>query len=390
MNLQDTPDELRFRESVRLWMTSHLDGPFESLRGAGGFGSPEYQVKLAKQWEQELFRGGWTGLDWPKQHGGRELPLSLQMIFHEEYVRCGGPGRLGHIGETLLAPTLIAWGSESQQKRFLPGVLEGRVYWAQGFSEPGAGSDLAAVQTRARQDPASGEWIINGQKVWTSWAHEADWIFVLARFEDLRAGQAPHKGLVFLLVPLDQAGIEIRPIRQITGGHEFNEIFFTDARTESSLQVGKPGEGWYVAMHMLNGERGASTLGQQAHFRKELNDVLEIARHNGTFQDPLIRQKLAKAAMGLETLRFHALRTCGTTSNQRALSISKFAWSNWRRSLGELTMEILGEKAQLADDEPLIQRLHHIWLSSRADTIYAGTNEIQLNLIAERALGMPR
>jgi acyl-CoA dehydrogenase len=315
------------------------------------------------------------------------LPLAQQVIFHEEYVRCGGPGRLGHIGETLLAPTLMAHGTPELQARFLPGILSGETYWAQGYSEPGAGSDLAAVRTRARLDPNSGDWVIDGQKVWTSWAHESDWIFVLARCE---AGSVRHKGLVLLLVPLRQPGVSLRPIRQITGESEFNEVFFDGARTEGSLHLGAPGQGWVVAMDLLACERGASTLGQQAHFRHELAQVVAVARKNGAAQNPVLRQRLAQAALGLQTLRSHALRTSGENADVRAASISKYAWSNWRRSLGELAMDVLGPEGDLASDDPLHAALQRLWLVSRADTIYAGSNEIQCNLMAERALNMPR
>ena len=387
MNLQETDTERAFRASVRDWMHAHLCGEFAPLRHASGLGSPGYEPALAKRWEQQLAAGGWTGLGWPRQHGGRELPLAQQVIFHEEYVRCGGPGRLGHIGETLLAPTLMAHGTPELQARFLPGILAGQTYWAQGYSEPGAGSDLAAVRTRARIDPDSGKWVIDGQKVWTSWAHESDWIFVLARCEP---GSQRHKGLVLLLVPLHQSGVTLRPIRQITGEAEFNEVFFDGARTEGALHLGAPGQGWAVAMYLLGCERGASTLGQQAHFRSELQDVIAAAKRHGVAGEPLLRQRIAQAALGLDTLRSHALRTCGEEADPRALSVSKYAWSTWRRNLGELAMDVLGPVADLDDGDPLHHSLRQLWLSSRADTIYAGSNEIQFNLMAERALGMPR
>ena len=387
MNLQETGAERAFRDSVRGWMATHLGGEFEPLRHASAMGSPGYTPALAKRWEQQLAAGGWTGLGWPRSQGGRELPLAQQLIFHEEYVRCGGPGRLGHIGETLLAPTLIAHGTPALQARFLPGILAGRTYWAQGYSEPGAGSDLAAVRTRARIDAASGDWVIDGQKVWTSWAHESDWIFVLARCEP---GSTRHKGLVLLLVPLDQPGVSLRPIRQITGDAEFNEVFFDGARTEGALMLGAPGQGWAVAMYLLGCERGASTLGQQAHFRSELAQVVAAARRSGAARDPVLRQRIAQAALGLQTLRSHALRTADENASVRAASISKYAWSNWRRSLGELAVDVLGAAGDIADGDPLSEALQRLWLLSRADTIYAGSNEIQCNLMAERALQMPR
>lgn len=387
MNATEPNEDRQFRESIREWMAEHLKGEFEALRHANGLGSPGYTAELAKRWEQELAKGAWTGLSWPKAYGGRELSLAQQMIFHEVYVQCGGPGRLGHIGETLLAPTLMAYGTEALKNQLLPGILKGTTYWAQGYSEPGAGSDLAGVQTRARQDPTTGEWVIDGQKVWTSWAHESDWMFVLARCE---AGSSRHHGLIFLLVPLKQPGITLQPIRQITGEAEFNEVFLDGARTASSCVLGEPGQGWAVAMYLLQCERGASTLGQQAHFQNELNTLIQVAQKNGAMQQHDIRQRIARAILGLQTLRYHALRTCGDNAPARASSISKYTWSNWRRSLGELAMDVLGVEGDIQSTDADQTALQRLWLVSRADTIYAGSNEIQLNLMAERALQMPK
>ena len=387
MNMQESEINEAFRAEVREWMAQHLTGKFAPLKHAAGLGSEGYDPQLAKEWDQELAQGGWTGLGWEVQYGGRNAPLAQQVIFHEEYVRCGGPGRIGHIGETLLAPTLMAYGTPEQKQRFLPGILTGTDYWAQGYSEPGAGSDLAAIRTKARRDEATGEWVIDGQKVWTSWAHESDWIFVLARTEE---GSTRHSGLSLLLVPIKQAGVEVRAIRQITGGSEFNEVFFDGARTEGALHLGPVGDGWKVAMYLLGCERGASTLGQQAHFRHELDQIIALAKSNGTARDPLIRQRLAKADLGLQTLRAHALRSSDENTPFRVASVSKYAWSNWHRDLGELAMDVLGEQGELALSDPALRPLQQLWLVSRADTIYAGTNEIQMNLMAERALGMPR
>jgi acyl-CoA dehydrogenase len=390
MNLRETPEEHDFRTQVRGWMQHHLAGEFAALRGVGKLGTPGYDPALIKRWEACLAEHGWIGLDWPREHGGRALPLHLQMVFHEEYAHCGGPGRLGHIGETLLAPTLIALGTPEQQHRFLPDIRAARSYWAQGYSEPGAGSDLAGIRTRATRDPHNGDWVLHGQKVWTSWARESDWIFVLARCEPPDPARPRHAGMVFLLVPLAQPGIDIRPIRQITGSAEFNEVFFDGARTEGSLHVGAPGQGWSVAMALLMAERGASTLGQQAAFRRELDQVIAVARRNGAARDPLLRQRIAQAALGLQTLRSHALRVCTDPAPPRAASVSKYAWSNWRRALGELAMDVLGNSGALISPDPQRTALQQLWLSSRADTIYAGSNEIQCNIIAERVLGMPR
>ena len=382
-----------FRAEVVAWMHEHLRGEFEPLRGCGGLGDPGYDPKLAKRWEQELARGGWVGIGWPREHGGRALPLSQQVVFHEEYVRAGGPGRLGHIGETLLAPTLMAFGTPELQRRFLPGILAGTEYWAQGYSEPNAGSDLANVQTRARLEGDS--WVIDGQKTWTSWAYESDWIFVVARCEP---GSQRHHGLVMLLVPLRHSGVTIRPIKQITGDSEFNEVFFDGARTEASLHLGATGEGWKVAMALLGFERGVSTLGQQAGFEREMEYLIEVARRNGAARDPVLRQRIAQAAVTLDALRCNALRVLaqdgaekGDVPVSREAYIAKYVWSNWRRDFGRLAADVLGAAADVTDDDdPAAQKLRQVWLFSRSDTIYAGANEIQLNLIAERALGMPR
>ena len=392
MKMQESEINEAFRAEVREWMAQHLTGRFAPLKHASGLGAEGYDAQLAKEWEQELAKGGWTGLGWEAQYGGRNAPLAQQVIFHEEYVRCGGPGRIGHIGETLLAPTLMAFGTAEQKQRFLPGILAGTDYWAQGYSEPGAGSDLAGIRTRARRDADTGEWVIHGQKVWTSWAHESEWVFVLARTDEAAAAEvsARHAGMVLLLVPIRQPGVEVRPIRQITGTSEFNEVFFDGARTEGTLHLGPVGDGWKVAMYLLGCERGASTLGQQAHFRHELDLIIALSKRNGAARDPLIRQRLAKADMGLQTLRAHALRSSDESTPLRVASVSKYAWSNWHRDLGELAMDVLGEQGELVLKEPALAALQQLWLVSRADTIYAGTNEIQLNLMAERALGMPR
>ena len=386
-------DYTHFRAEVVAWMQEHLRGEFAPLRGCVGMSDPTYDPQLAKRWEQELARGGWIGIGWPKAHGGRALPLAQQVVFHEEYVRAGGPGRLGHIGEQLLAPTLMAFGTPEQQGRFLPGILAGTEYWAQGYSEPNAGSDLANVQTRARLE--GDHWVVDGQKTWTSWAREADWIFVVARGEP---GSQRHQGLVMLLVPLRQAGVTIRPIRQITGDSEFNEVFFAGARTEAALHLGAPGEGWKVAMALLGFERGVSTLGQQAGFEREMGWLLEGARRSGAARDPILRQRIAQAALTLDALRCNALRVLaedgagkGGVPASREAYIAKYAWSNWRRDFGRLAADVMGPAAVLTDDDdPLARMLRQLWLFSRSDTIYAGANEIQLNLIAERALGMPR
>lgn len=380
-----------FRERVEAWVRDHLTGEFAVLEHRGGPGDEEAYPELRKAWERELAAGGWTGLGWPEAHGGRGLPIQRQVLFHEAYARAGGPGRMGHIGEGLIGPTLIAYGTRDQQERFLPGILAGTEFWCQGYSEPAAGSDLANVQTRCWQE-TDGTWRVQGQKVWTSLARESDWIFVLARSEP---GSKGKRGLTFLLLPLDQPGVSIRPIRQLSGSCEFNEVFFDEAVAEARDVVGEPGDGWRVAMGLLEVERGASTLGQQAHFAHELNLVIRAAAARGRAGDPLIRNRIARAWCGLRVMRHNALRMLsggggdGLGLGREAL-IYKYYWSHWHRDLGELAMQVLGPDADTVSDDPDVRRLQQVFFFSRADTIYAGTSEIQLNLIAERGLGMPR
>ncbi len=391
MRLDETPEDQAFRAEVAQWMQEHLSGRFAALKHRGGPGDEEADPALRKDWERELAAGGWTCVGWPQSCGGRGLSIERQVIFHEEYARAGGPGRMGHIGEGLIGPALIEFGSPAQKQRFLPRIVDGIEFWAQGYSEPGAGSDLANVQTRCWQEP-DGSWRVQGQKIWTSLAHESDWIFVIARSEP---GSKGSKGLSFLLLKLDQPGIEIRPIRQLGGGSEFNEVFFDGAVAEADHIVGAPGEGWKVAMGLLQIERGVSTLGQQMHFAYELDLVIQAARRSGRGDDPAIRARIAEAWGGLQVMRYNALRMLSPSEGGglqlgREALIYKYYWSNWHRDLGKLAMDVLGPDADVISDDPAIRPLQQLFFFSRADTIYAGTNEIQLNIIAERGLGMPR
>jgi len=263
--------------------------------------------------------------------------------------------------------------------------LAGTDYWCQGYSEPGAGSDLAAIKTRCWIE--EDQWRLRGQKLWTSLAVESEWIFVLARSTP---GSKAKDGLSFLLVPLNQPGIDIRPIRQITGKSEFNEVFFDDAVTSLDCIVGEPGQGWQIAMALLGFERGLSTLGQQMHFNYELELVIKAARASGAEHRPDIRRRVADAWIGLKILRYHALRVFSSNNSGTEALIYKYIWSNWHRDLGQLAMDVIGVAADVCSDDEAIRRLQQVFFFSRADTIYAGTNEIQLNIIAERGLQMPR
>ncbi|GAA4490157.1 acyl-CoA dehydrogenase family protein [Rhodococcus olei] len=386
-------DDEKFAATVREWLADNLTGEFAGLRGLGGPGREHEAFEERLAWDRHLAAAGWTCLGWPKEYGGRDATISQQVIFHEEYARSGAPARVSHLGEELLGPTLIAFGTEEQKRRFLPGINNVTELWCQGYSEPNAGSDLAGVTTSARLE--GDQWHINGQKVWTSLAHVAQWCFVVARTEP---GSQRHKGLSYLLVPMDQPGIEVRPILQLTGTSEFNEVFFDDARTDADLVVGEVGQGWAVAMGTLTFERGISTLGQQVGFAKELAAIVEQAERNGAAQDPVIKDKLTRAWMGLQVMRAHAMRTLSSvdaTGNGGEASVAKLLWANWHRGLGELAMEVAGAEGLLAGDGPFgadadLSDEQRLFLFSRADTIYGGSNEIQRNIIAERVLGLPR
>lgn len=388
MDLAFSPEEEAFRKEARTYLDDLLGGEFAEVRGRGGPGDEHSCFEGRLAWERRLGADGWTCVGWPTEFGGRGLPLNMQVIFYEEYARAGGPGRLGHIGEGLIGPTLIHFGTPEQQRRFLPAIRSGTELWCQGYSEPNAGSDLANVQTRAELD--GDRWIINGQKVWTSNAHWSDWCFVLARTDR----DAPkHKGISFLLVPMDAPGIEIRPIVQITGTSEFNEVFFSDTPTPADLVVGGVNGGWRVAMGLLAFERGASTLGQQFGFLREFEAVLGAARRSGRHHDPVVRQRLVAMWARLEIMRWNTLRML-TMADRPVLSgpayISKLYWARLHRDLGELAVDVLGADATAHEDgSDEVDAAQRLFLYTRADTIYGGSNQIQRTIIGERALGLP-
>ena len=386
MDLSFSAEDEAFREEIRTWLNEHLVGDFAALKGRGGLGDMDAFVEERIAWEKELAAGGWTCVGWPKEHGGRGLSLFQEVIYAEEYARARAPGRVGHIGEGLLGPTIIHFGTPEQKERWLPPIVAGTELWCQGYSEPGAGSDLANVQTKA--ELVDGEWVITGQKVWTSLADHSGWCFALVR---TNADVPKHKGISCLLIPMDQPGIEIVPIKQITGRAEFAEVFFEGATTPAENIVGPVDGGWKVAMGTLAFERGASTLGQQLSFVAELDRIIEVAKATGADKKPLVRDRIAELWTRLEVMRLNALRTLsghGGGELQREAYITKLYWATWHRDLGELAMDVLGASSAVAD--PQYEDLHRLFLWTRSDTIYAGTNQIQRNLIARRALGMPR
>ncbi|MCX5048984.1 MULTISPECIES: acyl-CoA dehydrogenase family protein [unclassified Streptomyces] len=369
-------EDEEFRAEARAWLFEHAEAGQDR-----------------RVWERTLGKAGWIGLGWPEGgYGNRVATLTQQVAWAEEYARSGAPPRSGHIGENLLAPTLLAHGTDEQKARFLPPVAAGDELWCQGYSEPGAGSDLAGVRTAAVREGAY--YRITGQKIWTSLAHEANWCFVLARTEP---GSQRHHGLTFLLVPMDQPGcVEVRPIRQMTGTSEFNEVFFDGARARVEHVVGGEGGGWKVAMSLLGFERGVSTLAQQIGFAEELGRVVRAAVRSGAVRDPVVRERLVRQWAELRVMRWNALRTLGGSGGAGAPSVAKLLWGGWHQRLGELAMQVRGATAgvgpadwSLASPYEL-DAMQHQFLFSRADTIYGGSDQIQRTIIAERVLGLPR
>ena len=389
MDLRFSAADLVFAAEVRDWLGQHLTGRFADLVGRGGSGNEEF-YELRLEWERELHAGGWTGLGWPAEYGGRPASMTQRVLFEYEYARAGAPYRAGFQGTNLLGPTLIAHGTPEQKQRFLPRILAGEEVWCLGFSEPGAGSDLASVRTRAVLD--GGEWVVDGQKIWTSHAHQADWIYLLARTDPA----APrHRGLSMLLLPMRQSGIEVRPIRSMAGNSEFNEVFLSGARTDRSLVVGELNQGWKVAMSTLEHERGIAMLGYQNQFESEFASVLRAAREQGAAADVGLRQRLVDSFVGLNVMRYLTLRTLtgllrpgGEAGAQT--SLLKLVWPGWHQELGELEMDLLGAGAEIVGDDYQLNPFQRTYLLSRAESIYGGTRQIHLNIVAERLLGLPR
>lgn len=395
MDFGDTPEEAAFRDEVRTWLHDNLTDEFAAIGGRGG-PADEHAWETRVEWERLLGRDRWVGLSWPEEYGGRNAGFTEQVIFHEEYAKANAPARVSFFGEGLFAPTLIAFGTEEQKRRFLPKIQAAEELWCQGYSEPNAGSDLSNVQTRAVLD--GDEWVVDGQKVWTTLAHRAQWCFAVVRTDP---DAPPHKGLSYVLVPMDQPGVTVRPLRQMTGTAEFNEVFFDGARTARDNVVGEVNDGWKVAMATLGFERGTAFLSQQLGFRREFDEVVARAHKNGAAAEPVIRQKLAQAFIGVQIMKYNGLRMLSELVHTGVVgpgaSIGKLYWSTWHRNLGELQMDVLGAEALAVAHTPdttgkpyALDEPHRIFMFSRSETIYAGSSEIQRNIIGERVLGLPR
>lgn len=388
MEMQDTAAEAEFRAQVRDWLAEHLVGEFAEHRGVGGpADDAHWEVRLA--WERELAAARLLNISWPREYGGRGGSLTEEIVFHQEHAAAAAPYWVGVQGRDLFGPTLLRHGSDEQKARFLPRITAVEELWGQGFSEPGAGSDLASLRTRARLD--GDEWVIDGQKIWTTFGAYADWLYVLCRTDP----EAPaHRGISLLLVPVDQPGVDIRPIRTIAGGREFCEVFLSEARTRADLVVGPLHGGWRVAMGTVGAERLLTTLPYQYMFERELSDLIKILRDRGRTADPLVRQRVADAWIGLEVVRYTNLRMIASLTRTGDLgpesSISKLQWANWHRRLGELEMTLLGPASEIVGEDYELDLFQTSFLNSRAETIYGGANEIQRTILGERVLGLPR
>jgi alkylation response protein AidB-like acyl-CoA dehydrogenase len=401
MDLRYGPEAARYRAKIRDLLENELP---DGWSGIGTLSAQEAKAFLGR-WRSFLARNGLLALSWPAKYGGSDLSMLERVVLAEELTRLGVPdgGPNDVHGVSMLGNTLLRWGTDDQRQRFLPRILSGADVWCQGFSEPDAGSDLANVQTRAVLD--GDEWVINGQKLWTSAGHLANWIFLLVRTDP----SAPlHKGLSFLLCPMAQAGVDIRPIRMISGASEFNEVFLTDARTARDNVVGPVGEGWRVAMTLLGFERGESLPALSIRFRREFDRLVALAKHNGTCPDPVVRQRIAGLYARVEVLRMLGYRVMTTLLAGRdpgpEASLSKLFWSTYHAEITELAVDILGVQALSLEgrppnaafqiDDPGTPNSSASWvgefLNARGELIAAGTSEIQRNILAEKVLGLPR
>ena len=382
------PSDEEFRAAFRAWLDTHLVGEFASIPGVG-YASDDAEKTIRINWERELVAGGWLGLTWPVEYGGRGYSIAKEVIFLEELTRARAPKWFGGSGRDLLAPMLIDIGTPAQKARFLPKIMAVEEHWGQGFSEPGSGSDLASVSTRAVLD--GDKWVINGQKIWMTLGRHADWIFLLCRTDP----DAPkHHGMSMLLVDAHQSGIEIRPIRTMVGSYEFAEAFFTDAITDKDLVLGEVNEGWRVAMSTVSWERALTTLPYEINFEHQLAELIGYARSAGKLEDPDIRDRLIDSWISLQAVRRNTQRILDHFVRHGELSasssIAKLLWSFWHQEFGQLAIDVVGTDAMFVGDNYKLSSFQEVFLGSRAETIYGGSAEVQRNIIGERVLGLPR
>jgi len=389
MDLSLSPALKSFQDEVRTWFDEHLVGEFAAHRGVGfSWDDAAWDVRIA--WDKELSKGGWICIGWPKEYGGRAASVDEQLIFQLEYARANPPYRATASGQDLFGPTLLHYGTDEQKARFLPPIVSIDELWGQGFSEPGAGSDLAGLRTKARLD--GDEWVIEGQKVWTSVGNRADWMYVLCR-TDLEAPR--HKSMSLLLVPVDQPGVDVRPIRNILGGAEFCEVFYNEARTSRDMVVGPVNGGWAVAMGALGVERGLTLLAEHLRIKHEVDEMIDAAVRTGGIANPVLRRDLVRAWSDARIMEWNGLRLMAGIKGRGVdpvvqSSISKVYASRAHTRMGETAMRAMGAGSQLTGPDYALNRLQQIFLASRAETIYGGTTEIQYNVLSERTLGLPR
>jgi alkylation response protein AidB-like acyl-CoA dehydrogenase len=393
MDLNLTADEKQFRGELRAWLEANLPKDWDEWRKE----SIEESFPYLRAWQRKLYEGGWAAVSWPKEYGGRSASLMQQSIFWEEMARVEAPPMANSLGLGLIGPTIIAYGTETQKKRYIPKILSAEEIWCQGFSEPNAGSDLASLQTEARLD--GDHYIVNGQKVWTSYGWVGDWCELVVR-TDMNVPK--HKGLTVLLIDMKSPGVEVRPLRQMTGESEFGEIFFRDVRVPKENVLGKLNDGWNVAMSTLMYERGSYGARLHLIFRRNIGRLIELARtfqRNGhtAAQDPLMRQKLAQCYAEIEIMRLNQMRAFSRISATGVPgpegSIQKIFWSELNQRMQQIAQELLGHYGQLQAGDPLAPDKGvwaHGYLRTRGNTIEAGTSEIQRNIIGHFVLGLPR
>ncbi len=387
MDVAVTAQDRQFQEEARSWLADHLIGDFRTILGVGG-PADDTAWEMRLEWEKLLAKDKWLNISWPVEYGGRGGTLAQEIIFQVEHARAQAPYWVGVHGRDLFGPTLLAFGTAEQKARFLPKITGVEEFWGQGFSEPDAGSDLAGLRTRAELD--GDEWVVNGQKTWTTFGGYADWLYVLCRTDP----DAPkHRGISMILVPRHQPGVEVRPIRNMAGGTEFAEVFFSNARTSKDLVVGEVNDGWRVVMGTLGNERGGTTvLPFQAGFEREMRALIDLVRTRPT--DPVLRDRIASAYVGLRVMQAMNIRAISrAVANAHPgpeSSISKLFWSTWHRNFGELLMDATGAGSMLVEEDYRLSLFQASFLNSRAETIYGGAVEIQRNILGEQVLGLPK
>ncbi|MGA8144219.1 MAG: acyl-CoA dehydrogenase family protein [Candidatus Acidiferrales bacterium] len=393
MDLNLTVEEKRFRDELREWLEANVPKDWNEWREK----PLEESFPYLRAWQRKLYEGGWAAVSWPKEYGGRSATLMEQSLFWEEMARVEAPPMANSLGLGLIGPTIIAYGTDEQKKRFIPKILSAEEIWCQGFSEPNAGSDLAALQTEARLE--GDHYIVNGQKVWTSYGWIGNWCELVVRTD---ATVAKHKGLTVLLIDMKSPGVEVRPLRQITGESEFNEIFFRDVRVPKENVLGRVNDGWNVAVSTLMYERGSYGARLHLLFKRNINRLIELSRtfqKNGlsAAQDALTRQKLAQCYAEIEIMRWNQLRAFSRVTATGVPgpegSIQKIFWSELNQRVQQIAQELFGAYGQLlAGDQHAVD--NGIWsygyLRTRGNTIEAGTSEVQRNIIGHFVLGLPR